>query len=252
MSTAAEPALVLDGVSRAFKGFMAVRDVSLSVFDQELHCIIGPNGAGKTTLFNLVSGAVFPQSGRVLFEGQDITRWSADARARAGVARSFQKPRIFEALTVFENVRLAAQIHHQSFNPVRRRTDRGLLEETWKGLNLAGLVSRADEIAAVLSHAERAWLQLAMIAARPSKLVLLDEPTAGMAHHDVVRAGDFIRDLHRGRTTVIVEHDLDFVKNIADRISVLDGRQLVVTGTPKEIQSDRAVRAAYLQEVVPV
>ena len=91
-----------------------------------------------------------------------------------------------------------------------------------------------------------------MIVARPSKLVLLDEPTAGMAHHDVERAGEFIRDLHRGRTTVIVEHDLDFVKNIADRISVLDGGQLVITGTPQQIQGDQAVRAAYLQEVVPV
>lgn len=246
MNGSSPVALGLDSVSHAFGRFRVLSDVSLTVESDELRCIIGPNGAGKSTLFNVIAGALVPTSGTVSLRDVDITGWSPDARARAGIARSFQTPRLCEALSVFENVRLAVQTAYQLPNPVASRYSGVIVEKAWRALEVAKLASRAAEPAAVLSHAERAWLQFALTSARHSTLVLLDEPTAGMSHSDVERLAGFLADFRRDRTIVLIEHDLDFVKGIADRISVLDNGEHVVTGTPAQIAVDENVRKAYL------
>jgi branched-chain amino acid transport system ATP-binding protein len=239
--------LEVRGLTKRFGGLAAVTGLSLDVGAGELLGIIGPNGAGKTTFFRLISGEVAPTSGRIWFKEREVTGMPQHAIARLGVAKSYQITSIFPHLTVFENVRVAAQGAGQAFDFWRRAealTDaRARADEM---LTTVGLTSKANQLATFLSHGEKRHLELAIALAANPVLLLLDEPTAGMSRAESKRAVELIRDVTQGKTLVMVEHDMSVVFDLADRISVLVYGQVIASGTPAEIRANDAVREAYL------
>ena len=242
--------LTVSNVTKRFGNLTAVRDVSLEVPNGELRAIIGPNGAGKTTFFNLVSGFFPPTEGRIVFDGQDVTGWSAERRVQHGMARTFQITEIFPELTVAENVRIGAEvaagfrlrpwISAAESAQVRRR-----VEET---LALTGLEHNARRLVGELAHGHQRAAEIAMALVLDPRLLLLDEPTAGMGDQETFQITQLIRRLHRDRslTIVLIEHDMRVVFHLADRISVLDQGALLAEGSPQEIAANEAVQAAYL------
>jgi len=238
------------GLGRAFGALRAVADVNLSVTAGELRAVIGPNGAGKTTLFHLISGLLPPTSGRVVFRGEDVTALGAAARCRRGISRTFQITSIFPELSVLENVRIAVQLKgHGNF---RLLGGEAVLEATERraraSLDFLGLLARAAEPAATLPHGDQRLLEIAMAVAQEPDLLLLDEPTQGLSPEDTSATVAVIRQIARERrlTIVLVEHDMDVVFDLADRISVLHFGQLIAEGTPDEIRANAEVQKAYL------
>ena len=244
------PELELRGLGRAFGALQAVADVSLTVTPGELRAVIGPNGAGKTTLFHLISGLLPPTSGRVLFAGQDVTALAAPDRCRLGISRTFQITSIFPDLSVLENVRVAVQL--KGGGNFRLLGGAGLLGRTERrareSLEFLGLLGRADEPAATLPHGDQRLLEIAMALAQEPSLLLLDEPTQGLSPEDTTAAVEVIRRIARDRrlTIILVEHDMDVVFDLAERISVLQFGRLIADGTPDEIRANAEVQAAYL------
>jgi branched-chain amino acid transport system ATP-binding protein len=237
-------------VSKTFGSLFAVRDVSLSVGEGELRAIIGPNGAGKTTFFNLISGFFRPSQGSIWFDGKDVTGLPADRRVVRGMARTFQITEIFPDLTVFENVRIAAEVA----GGYRLRTwiggaDRAKIAETVEEtLDLTGLAGKARRRVGELAHGDQRATEIAMALALKPRLLLLDEPTAGMGDQETYDITQLIRRLHRDRhdTIVLIEHDMRVVFNLADRITVLDQGAILAEGPPGEIVANEAVQTAYL------
>ena len=244
------PVLQTRGLGRAFGALRAVADVSLTVPPGELRAVIGPNGAGKTTLFHLISGLLPPTAGRVFFDGDDVTALSAPARCRRGVSRTFQITSVFPELSVLENVRIAVQL--KAGGNFQLLGGRGLIETTARrareSLEFLGLAGRSAEPAATLPHGDQRLLEIAMALAQEPQLLLLDEPTQGLAAEDTAATVAVIRQIARERklTILLVEHDMDVVFDLADRISVLHFGQLIAEGTPEEIRANPAVQKAYL------
>ena len=243
---------VLDvkSVSKRFGSLAAVRDVSLTVEKGELRAIIGPNGAGKTTFFNLISGLFPPSMGTIVFDGRDITALPAYRRVAAGIARTFQITEIFPELTVFENVLISTEVAEGfRLRPWISRTERTrvrrYVEET---LELTGLRGKADRLAGELPHGDQRAAEIAMALALRPRLLLLDEPTAGMGDQETHEITQLVRRLHRDSnfTIVLIEHDMRVVFHLADRITVLDQGSLLAEGAPQEIAANEAVQAAYL------
>ncbi|HEX8966698.1 MAG TPA: ABC transporter ATP-binding protein [Chloroflexota bacterium] len=242
--------LSLKGVCKNYAGLEVLRDIEMSVETGERRAIIGPNGAGKTTLFHLISGQVPASSGTISFDGEDVTRQRPYQMARRGLARTFQTNNLFLHLTVFENVRLAVQQRMgrswRWFKPwwayaaVNARTD--------DVLHGAGLASRRDDLATSLSYGEQRQLEMAIALAGEPKLLLLDEPTAGMSVAETAHAVKTIAALPRDLTLLIIEHDMDTIFALADRITVLDHGQVLAEGTPTDVRGDTQVRAVYLGE----
>ena len=237
-------------VSKRFGSLAAVRDVSLTVEKGELRAIIGPNGAGKTTFFNLISGFFPPAAGTIVFDGRDITAVPAHRRVALGMARTFQITEIFPELTVFENVRISAEVTEGfRLRPWISRTEgtrvRRRVEET---LELAGLSAKSGRLVGELSHGDQRAAEIAMALALRPHLLLLDEPTAGMGDQETYEITQLIRRLHRdvNFSIVLIEHDMRVVFHLADRITVLDQGGLLAEGAPSEIASNEAVQAAYL------
>ncbi len=242
--------LEVRNVGRRFGNLVAVRDVSLTVAKGELRAIIGPNGAGKTTFFNLISGFFPPSAGRILFDGQDITRMSAHQRVALGMARTFQITEIFPELTVFENIRIGAEVAAgYRLRPWLSRVERGeVRSRVEKTLALTRLEEKADRLVGELAHGEQRETEIAMALALNPRLLLLDEPTAGMSDQETYEITQLVRRLHRGSnlTIVLIEHDMRVVFHLADRISVLDQGTLLAEGTSQDIAKNEAVQAAYL------
>jgi branched-chain amino acid transport system ATP-binding protein len=242
--------LSLDGVSKNFAGVQALRDVNLVVEPGERRAIIGPNGAGKTTLFNIISGELPPSAGSVKLAGREVTNLTPERMFRLGLARTFQKNSLFLELTTHENVRLAVQAHQRqghhwfrpwwAFDDVNRRTQE-ILER-------AGLWSRRLEPAKNLSYGEQRQLEMAIALAGEPTLLLLDEPTAGMSVAETASSVATIGALPRDLTLLIIEHDMDTVFALADRITVLDHGQVIADGAPDAVRHDEQVRAVYLGE----
>jgi branched-chain amino acid transport system ATP-binding protein len=242
--------LEVRSASKRFGSLVAVRDVSLTVEEGELRAIIGPNGAGKTTFFNLISGFFPPTTGTIVFEGRDITAVPAHQRVVLGMARTFQITEIFPELTVYENVRISAEVTEgfrlrpwiSSAETARVRRH---VEET---LELTGLRAKSDRLVGELSHGDQRAAEIAMALALRPRLLLLDEPTAGMGDQETYEITQLIRRLHRDSkfTIVLIEHDMRVVFHLADRITVLDQGSLLAEGVPNEIASNEAVQAAYL------
>jgi branched-chain amino acid transport system ATP-binding protein len=244
------PILETRGLGRAFGALQAVAGVSLAVPAGELRAIIGPNGAGKTTLFHLISGLLPPTSGRVMFRGDDVTALGAPARCRRGISRTFQITSIFPELTVLENVRIAVQLKGSgNFRLLGGATRLDATEgRARESLRFLGLLERAAEPAATLPHGDQRLLEIAMAVAQGPDLLLLDEPTQGLSPEDTAATVAVIRQIARdGRLTIVlVEHDMDVVFDLADRISVLHFGQLIAEGTPDEIRANVDVQKAYL------
>ena len=244
------PLLEVRQLAKSFGALRATDQVDLAVTKGETHAIIGPNGAGKTTLIGQLSGNLLPDAGSIRFSGEDITREPAHRRSRRGMSRSFQITSIYRDFTALENVALAVQAHAgHSFRFWRpARADVSLTEPAIEILKKIGLERRQNILAAELSHGEQRQLEIAMaLAARP-RLLLLDEPVAGMGIEDAQRMIAFLAGLKGSTTMVLVEHDMDAVFTLADRISVLVYGRIIATGAPAEIRANREVQRAYLGE----
>ncbi len=245
-----EPLLRARKLTKTFGAIKATDELSLEIQNGEIHAVIGPNGAGKTTAIGQLSGELKSDNGTIYFAGRDITRLPAHKRAHLGLARSFQITSIFLNFTVEDNVAMAIQAHDgHSFRFWKpARTDRKLRNPSREVLEEVGLAHRADVTAANLSHGEQRQLELAMALATRPTLLLLDEPTAGMGLEDSKLMVDLLQNL-KGRTTILmVEHDMDAVFALADRITVLVYGKAIATGEPEKIRTDPAVRQAYLGE----
>ena len=246
----AEPLLRLEGLRKHYGGLAVTDGVSLDILPGEIHAVIGPNGAGKTTLIHEITGIVAPDEGRIVFEGRDITRLSLPARARAGLARSFQITSIIPGFTVLENVALAAQARAGSsfrfLRPAAR--DAALNDAAAAALAEVGLADRAGMPAGALSHGEKRALELAIALATKPRLLLLDEPLAGAGPEETERLVALLTRLKAAYTILLIEHDMQAVFALADRISVLVYGRVIATGTVAEIRANPEVRAAYLGE----
>jgi branched-chain amino acid transport system ATP-binding protein len=250
----ADTLLAVEGLTKRFGGILASDNISLDVKQGELHAIIGPNGAGKTTLIGQLTGMLTPDMGTVRFAGEDITALPAYSRSLLGLARSFQITSLFLDLSVLGNVALAVQAHaghsFQFWHDARKEKD--LREPALAALARVGLADRADRPAAALSHGEHRQLELAMALAGKPRMLLLDEPMAGLGTDESARMVKLLRELKREYTILLIEHDMEAVFALADRISVLVYGRVIASGTPDVIRANKDVRDAYLgeQEVV--
>jgi len=250
-----EERIILEGqgLRKEFGGLVAVCDVNLRVRAGELHSIIGPNGAGKTTLFNLLTGNLHPTQGRVIFKGKDITTVPLHRRVHLGIGRSFQITNIFPNLTVLENVRLAAQaLGQDSFKMSWNfRRFKSYLDTARSALAQVGLLDKANVPAAILPHGDQRKLELAILLASDAELLLLDEPTAGMATEQVPMLIDLIHQVRAigSKTIMLVEHNMNVVMNISDRITVMHQGAVLAEGTPAAISQNEVVQKAYLGEL---
>src|SRR6266571_9374203 len=234
-------------LTRAFGSLIAVKQVSIGVRPGELRSIIGPNGAGKTTCFRLISGEMAPSSGRIWFDGRDITGLPQHQVARLGVAKSYQITNVFPHLTVLENVRVAVQGHARAYDFWSKASDlRDVRRRAESLLERIGLGRKAGRLAAHLSHGEKRHLEIGIALATDPALLLLDEPTAGMSPEETDETVALIRDLAAGRTVVLVEHKMKVVMRISDRITVLHQGQVLAEGTPEEIRGNERVQQTYL------
>jgi ABC-type branched-subunit amino acid transport system ATPase component len=252
--TRAAPLFCGEGLHKRFGGVQAVRDISLNVPHGSVFAIIGPNGAGKSTLLNLMSGLYQPDRGRMIFDGSQLVGLPAYKRARLGLARTFQKLRLFKQLSVVGNVIAASHIHHQI--PAWQYVIHGVAftrdharcrAEADKLLRFVGLEARSSVLAASLAYGEQRMLELARALATSPRLLMLDEPAAGLNAAEVERLLERIRHLRqRGMTIVVVEHNMDLVMKIADRVLVMDYGEHLFEGAPAEVQANPTVIAAYL------
>ena len=242
--------LAVRNLTKRFGSLVAVRDISLTVDAGELRAVIGPNGAGKTTFFNLVSGFLAPSTGSILFDGRDITGMPAYQRVGLGMARTFQITEIFPELTVFENIRIVTEVAagyrlRPWLNRAEEADIRRRIEET---LALAALSDKADRLVGELAHGDQRATEIMMALALKPRLLLLDEPTAGMGDQETYEITQLIHRLHKDNklTIVLIEHDMRVVFHLADRITVLDQGGFLAEGTPPEIAANEAVQTAYL------
>ncbi|MBW2058809.1 MAG: ABC transporter ATP-binding protein [Deltaproteobacteria bacterium] len=238
--------LRVEHLTRRFGGFTAIDDISLGIEEGEMHCIIGPNGAGKTTLFNLITAKLKPDSGRIFLRDRDITDLTTEEICHLGIGRKFQAPSIFTHLTVIENILVAGYgkygFSHLLFRGVQER-DRALAMEILRKIELD---SKRDHLASSLSHGERQWLEIGMLLRNEPDLLLLDEPTAGMTPAETRETAYLIRDNLSDLTTVVIEHDLKFLREIAEEVTVLHNGRILATGRFDEIENNEEVRKVYL------
>jgi branched-chain amino acid transport system ATP-binding protein/urea transport system ATP-binding protein len=228
--------LQAEGLGKRFQGLVANADIDFRLEQGEIRSIIGPNGAGKTTFISMISGHLAPSSGRISYKGEDITRLPVVRRARLGIARKFQTPSLFDNLTAYENVELAA---------LRARAPRERIGEV---LDLVRLRSHAGTLAKHLSHGQRQWLEIALLLANDAELVLLDEPTAGMTAEETHATGHLIRDLAErlGLPTIVIEHDISFIRDLAAPVTVLHLGRVLTEGSFEAVAADPQVRNVYL------
>ena len=242
------------GLSKRFGGLLAVNNVSLSLYKDQLHAVIGPNGAGKTTLTHLLSGDIAASSGELWLKGQSVTGWPHHRLSLQGLGRSYQKTNVFLPLTVWDNLMLAAQARdaHAPFNPLSwfTRADRhpGVVARAERALKMAGLTGVRDKIAAILSHGIQRQLEIAMVLATEPDVLLLDEPLAGMGAAEADTMVQLLQALKKDHALLLVEHDMDAVFALADVLTVMVNGTVIASGTPQAIREDAKVQAAYLGE----
>lgn len=240
--------LELDAVSLHYGSLRAVDEVSLKIGPGERHALIGPNGAGKSSLLGLIAGTLSCTSGRVLVGTEDLTGMPEHARARRGVVKTFQHSSVFLGLTVLDNVELAVQreqgLSHHAFRPLARVDS--VWQSAWESLDAVDLAHRANDLASTLSHGERRQLELALTLALRPRLLLLDEPTAGMSSAESAALVRLVKSLARTVTVLLIEHDLDMVFDLAETISVLHAGKLIASGDAAAIRGSQAVQDAYL------
>ena len=241
-----EEILRVEAVTVSFDGFKAVDALSLTVERNELRVIIGPNGAGKTTLLDMICGKTKPTSGRVMFNGLDLTRMSEHRIVRAGVGRKFQTPSVYEDLTVFENFEISLPRMHGLFQSLTFRRTAEVRERIDAMAAEVYLRDQLGRRAGQLSHGQKQWLEIGMLLMQEPELLLLDEPVAGMSPREREQTGDLLSRIAQGKSVVVIEHDMDFVKRIAHKVTVLHQGRLLSEGSAAEVQSDRRVIDVYL------
>lgn len=240
-----EHLLEIAGLTRKFGSFTAVNGVDLAVPNREFHSIIGPNGAGKTTLFNMITGQLPPTAGTIHFQGEKITDVNQDERARRGISRAFQITQLFPGLSIHENLRLAVQSQAQQFNPLTT-TDPDHDERAEEIFTRLGIQAHRSAVAKNLSHGDKKKLEIGMALATDPTLLMLDEPTSGVAEGELPDLLNFLVEVVEDLTVLLIEHDVDMVLELSDRITVLDRGEVIAHGTPDEIVTDETVQDAYM------
>lgn len=243
------PILYLEDVNVSFDGFKAINNLNLAIDAGELRCIIGPNGAGKTTMMDIITGKTQPDSGRAYFGSDiDLLRLSEPEIATAGIGRKFQKPTVFESHTVAENLELAMHGNKQVWYSLTARLSgeqQDLIDET---LHTIGLVEQYDKTSGALSHGQKQWLEIGMLMVQKPHLLLVDEPVAGMTHQEMDRTAELLTSLAGKHSVVVVEHDMDFVRSIARRVTVLHQGSVLAEGSMDDVQNNPKVVEVYLGE----
>ena len=241
------PLLYMDGVSVSFDGFKALNDLSFIVGPGELRSVIGPNGAGKTTMMDVITGKTRPDSGTVFFDGShDLTRLDEAAIANLGIGRKFQKPTVFENLSVFENLELAQAGPRGIGRTLLARLAGAERDGIAEMIGTIGLAGRERSIAGALSHGQKQWLEIGMLLIQDQRLLLLDEPVAGMTDRETEATAALVRSLAGSRTVVVVEHDMEFVRSLGARVTVLHEGSVLADGTIDFVQSQADVVEVYL------
>jgi urea transport system ATP-binding protein len=241
--------LYVEGLSVSFDGFKAINDLSLYIKEGELRCIIGPNGAGKTTLMDIITGKTRPDTGSVYF-GQDIDllKFSEPEIAQIGIGRKFQKPTVFEQHTVFENLELAMEANKRVFPTLFAHLSAEEIDRIDEILVQAGLIELKNHSASLLSHGQKQWLEIAMLVMQKPRLLLVDEPVAGMTHQEMDKTAELLHSLTGKHSVVVVEHDMDFVRSIASDVTVLHQGSVLAEGTMEQVQANKEVIEVYLGE----
>ena len=239
--------LYLENVTVSFDGFRALNDLNLYIDDGELRCIIGPNGAGKTTMMDVITGKTRADSGTVFF-GQtlDLTRMSEPEIARAGIGRKFQKPTVLESLSVFENLELAMAADKSPWASLRARLSGAQRDAIHGVAERVGLLARRADLAGTLSHGQKQWLEIGMVLMQNPRVMLIDEPIAGMTHQEVERTAELLLSLEGEHTVIVVEHDMEFVRSVARHVTVLHEGHVLAEGTMAQVQADARVIEVYL------
>lgn len=249
MSEERKVLLEVKNLSVEFNGFKALTSVNMKIYDGELRVIIGPNGAGKTTFMDLVTGKSTPTSGKVIFDGRDITGKSTTEITRNyHIGRKFQGPNVFDNMTVKENIEIAAEGFNSLHSCVFFRKTKAFRDKVDEVLQKIDLYDYRHFFAGDLSHGQRQWLEIGMVVAQNPRLIILDEPTAGMTADETYKTGEMIKKLKGEHTLIVVEHDMDFVRQVAEYVTVLNYGKLLAEGTMEEVQKNEEVIAVYLKE----
>lgn len=241
--------LFMEDVSVSFDGFKAINKLNLYIDEGELRCIIGPNGAGKSTMMDIVTGKTTPDAGIVFFGGTlDLLGLDEPEIAKAGIGRKFQKPTVFEALTVFENLEVAVEGDRSPGFNWRFGLSREQKDSIAEVAEIIGLADQLTTSAQILSHGQKQWLEIGMLLVQKPRLLLVDEPVAGMTHQEMDRTGELLVSLAGDHTVVVVEHDMDFVRSLDSRVTVLHQGSVLAEGSMADIQSNAEVKRVYLGE----
>ncbi len=239
--------LYLDGVSVAFDGFKAINNLSIIVHPAEMLAIIGPNGAGKTTMMDIITGKTRPDDGQVLFDGRtDLTRLDEAAIANLGIGRKFQKPTVFESHTVWDNIEMALKKPRGVFAALFYSADDADIARITEILETVRLIARKDDYAANLSHGQKQWLEIGMLLAQDPKLLLVDEPVAGMTDAETVETATLLKQIAKTRSVVVVEHDMSFVRELGSRVTCLAEGSVLAEGTLDQVSANPVVIERYL------
>jgi urea transport system ATP-binding protein len=241
-----QPLLELRQITMSFDGFLALRDLNLSLQPGELRAVIGPNGAGKTTFLDVITGKVKPTAGDVVFKGRSLLGDQEFSIARLGIGRKFQSPRVFEKLTVRENLALAVSCPKTPWNLLGGRLSADQRDRISKLMEIVALQSRADLPAGALSHGQKQWLEIAMLVGQDPDLLLVDEPVAGLTDEETDLTADLLKSLAGDHTVVVIEHDMEFIRRLDSPVTVLHQGHVLCEGTMDEVQRDPQVIEVYL------
>lgn len=241
--------LEIKNIAVDFKGFRAVDEVSLSLKEGELRTIIGPNGAGKSTLIDLITSKTRSKSGKIIFRGKNITNRAPSEIAYVhGIGRKFQGPNVFGDMTVFENIEMALRGYNRIWKNIFYKRDQEMEEKMQGILALIGLGEKQDEVVACLSHGEKQWVEIGMVLAQDAKLIILDEPTTGMTADETYKTGEMIKGMLDRHTIIVSEHDMDFVRQVAQTVTVMNQGKILAEGSFEEIQNNPEVIRVYLKD----
>ncbi len=246
MSTQNDFVLAVEGLSVSFDGFKAVNDLSFYVDEGEIRVIIGPNGAGKTTVLDLICGRTQATEGSIRFRGKELTKMKEHAIVHAGVGRKFQNPSIYEDLTVFENLELSYPKGYTVFGALAFKRDAAVIEEVERIADTIFLSEELEKPAGLLSHGQKQWLEIGMLLIQKPDLLMLDEPVAGMSVAERRQTAILLRRITEGRSVIVIEHDMHFVEEIADRVTVLHQGKVLSEGSMERVKNDPKVVEVYL------
>ena len=239
--------LYLENLTVSFDGFKALDDLNLYIDDGELRCIIGPNGAGKTTMMDVITGKTRPDEGTVFFgQNLDLTQMTEYEIAHAGIGRKFQKPTVFQNHTIYENLELALHIEKDVWTSLLKRLNVDQKETIEDALKTIGLVEQRNTRAGLLSHGQKQWLEIGMLLVQDPRLLLIDEPVAGMTHQETEQTAELLSSLAGKHSVVVVEHEMDFIRSIANRVTVLHEGHVLAEGAMEDVQNNPKVIEVYL------